>query len=83
METTQENSLCSYLYLKLAKTSCFSYYIICFFFYKIGAQEGRTGSAQEVGGWHWGREEVTGKGRRMNIVQIMYTHVCKCKNDTC
>jgi hypothetical protein len=19
----------------------------------------------------------------MNMVQIMYTHVCKCKNDTC
>jgi hypothetical protein len=22
-------------------------------------------------------------GRRMNMVKIMYTHVCKCKNDTC
>jgi hypothetical protein len=21
--------------------------------------------------------------RRMNVVQIMYKHVCKCKNDTC
>jgi hypothetical protein len=27
METTQENSQCSYLYLKLAKTSCFSFYL--------------------------------------------------------
>jgi hypothetical protein len=31
-------------------------------------------------GWQWwkrgdGRE----KGRRKNMVQIMYTHVCKCK----
>jgi hypothetical protein len=30
--------------------------------------------------WHWwegrGGEE---RGRRMNMVQIMYTHVCKCK----
>jgi hypothetical protein len=23
------------------------------------------------------------KYRRVNIMQIMYTHVCKCKNDTC
>jgi hypothetical protein len=23
------------------------------------------------------------RGRKMNMVQIMYTHVCKCKNDTC
>jgi hypothetical protein len=28
METTQGNSLCSYLYLKLAKISCFSYYLL-------------------------------------------------------
>jgi hypothetical protein len=28
--------------------------------------------------------EVVGKvGRRMNTVQIMCTHVCKCKNNTC
>jgi hypothetical protein len=31
-----------------------------------------------------GSGEVAGRGgRRMNTVQIMYTHVCKCKNDTC
>jgi hypothetical protein len=35
METTQGISLHSYLYLKLAKTPCFSYYLLCFFFYKI------------------------------------------------
>jgi hypothetical protein len=23
------------------------------------------------------------KGRRINTAQIIYTHVCKCKNDTC
>jgi hypothetical protein len=60
METTQGISLFIYLYLKLAKTPCFSYYL-CFFFYKIGEQEGGTGSA------HWevgtdGRREVVGKG---------------------
>jgi hypothetical protein len=32
---TQEISPYSYLYLKLAKTPCFSYYLLCFFFYKI------------------------------------------------
>jgi hypothetical protein len=60
METTQ-SSLYSYLYLKLAKKPCFS-----FFFYKIGEQEGRTGSAMR-----W----VAGGGRRRReVVQIMYTY---------
>jgi hypothetical protein len=43
-------SLHSYLYLKLAKMLCLSYYLFCFLFNKIG-EEGRTilpGS--EVGG---------------------------------
>jgi hypothetical protein len=30
METTQGISLYSYLYLKVAKTPCFSYYLLCF-----------------------------------------------------
>jgi hypothetical protein len=38
-----------YLYLKLEKTPCFSYYLLCFFFYKIEEQEGRTGSAWSPG----------------------------------
>jgi hypothetical protein len=50
METTQGNSLCRYLYLKLAKMLCFSFYLLWFFFYKIGEQEGRTGSGR--GGGH-------------------------------
>jgi hypothetical protein len=65
METTQGNSLYSYLYLKLAKTSCFSSYLLCFFFYEIGEQEGRTGSAGKVRGGVIGtsrRGEVAGKG---------------------
>jgi hypothetical protein len=61
IETTQGISLCSYLYLKLAKTPCFSFAFLYFFFYKIGEQEGRTGSAR------WGVDtggsgEVAGKG---------------------
>jgi hypothetical protein len=43
-------SLYSYLYLKLAKMLCLSYYCICFLFNKIG-EEGRTGSAWKRGWW--------------------------------
>jgi hypothetical protein len=80
METTHENTLCSYLYLKLAKHHvlfCF----LSFIFYKIGEQEGGTVSARRLalvegkGGWEM--------GRRMKKVQIIYTYACKCQNDTC
>jgi hypothetical protein len=37
-----------YLYLKIAKPPCFSFYL-CFFFYKTREQEGETDSA-----WGWG-----------------------------
>jgi hypothetical protein len=54
---------------------CFSFYLLSFFFYKIGRQAGRTGSA-------WGEELARVReerwceeGRKMNMVQIMYTHV--------
>jgi hypothetical protein len=47
---------------------------VSFFLNKIGEQEGKIGPI-------W--EEV-GKGcRRVNVVQILCTHVCKWKNDTC
>jgi hypothetical protein len=49
MEATLRISLYSYLYLKLAKTLCLSYYLLCFPFNKIGEQEGETGST-----WKWG-----------------------------
>jgi hypothetical protein len=76
-------SLCSYLYLKVAKMACFSYYLLYFLFYKIREEECRIGS-EGVGSWHqWERGGGREKGRRMNMVQIMYTHICKCKNDTC
>jgi hypothetical protein len=35
LETIQEFSLYSYFYLKLAKSRCFSYYLLSFFFNKI------------------------------------------------
>jgi hypothetical protein len=54
METTQGKSLCSYLYLKQAKTSFLSFYV--FFFYKTGEQEGGTdlgGRLTPVGEGRW------------------------------
>jgi hypothetical protein len=70
MEATLGIFLDSYLYLKLAKPLCLSYYFLNFLFNKIGEQEGRTSSAQKWG-WRNG-EEVT---------QTMYMDVSKCKND--
>jgi hypothetical protein len=84
METTQGISLYSYLYLKLAKTPCFSYYLLWFFFYKIREQEGRTGSAWgRVGVGTIGGEDGRERCRRINMVQIIYTHVYECKNCIC
>jgi hypothetical protein len=49
MEIPQGNSLCSYLYLKQVKMSCFLFYLLSFLFYKIGEQEGRTSPSQGEG----------------------------------
>jgi hypothetical protein len=40
---------------------------------------GNCGSGEDDGGKGGGRE----RGGRMNMVQTMYTHVYKCKIDTC
>jgi hypothetical protein len=81
MEITQGTSLCSYLYLKLAKMSCFSFYLFAFLLCKIREQEGGTGPAQReglapvaVGKW-W--------GKAVREVQKLYTYAYKYKNDTC
>jgi hypothetical protein len=75
MKRTQGNSLCSYLYLKLAKTSCF---------YLFSSTKSENRLAEQVLGGGGigtgGKEEVAGKGgRRMNTVHIMCTHLCECK----
>jgi hypothetical protein len=49
-----------------------------FFFYKIGEQAGRTGLIWGVGINGRGQEVGTGC-RRVNMVQILCTHVCKWK----
>jgi hypothetical protein len=85
METTQGNSLCSYLYLKLAKMSCFSFYLLSFFLLqnlRTGGQNRFCWGVGEVGTSGNGKGKGK-KGRRINTAQIIYTHVCKCKNDTC
>jgi hypothetical protein len=67
MEATLGISLYSYIYLKLAKTLCLSYFLLCFLVNQIGEQDGGTGCAQKWGGG--------------GMSQTMYTHVSKCKND--
>jgi hypothetical protein len=66
---------------------CFSYYILCFFFYKkkTGRQNRFCPGSREVGKGLVPRRRGDGgkKGRRMNMVQIMYTQVSKCSSDTC
>jgi hypothetical protein len=65
--------LCSYL--KQAKMS-FSFCL------QNQRTEGQTRSCLR-GRYQWEGEEV-GKGdRRVNVVQILFTHVWKGKNDTC
>jgi hypothetical protein len=69
MEVSQGNSLCRYL--KQTEVSFF-------FFYKIGEQEDRRGPVSGVR--TSGRREDVGKRcRRVNTVQILYTHISKWK----
>jgi hypothetical protein len=84
METTQEYYLCN---LSLSQTSkkCHVsfFYLLCFFFYNFEEHEGGTGF--DVGRcWHQWEDGGGGdRGKSMNTVQIMCTHVYKCKNGTC
>jgi hypothetical protein len=70
IEMSQGNSLCSYL--KQAKMSFF------FLFFSSTKLENRRVEEVCVLG------EVVEKGcRRVNMVQILCTYICRCKNDTC
>jgi hypothetical protein len=50
-------------------------------------QNWRTGGWNRFRGWGICTSGLGGhgreKGRRMNMVQTVCTHVCKCKTDTC
>jgi hypothetical protein len=56
MEAMLGIPLYSYPYLKLAKTQCLSYYLLCFLFNKIREQEGRICSARKRGSRRWWEE---------------------------
>jgi hypothetical protein len=71
MEAVLGISLYSYLYLKLAKTICLSYYLLCFLFNKMREQGGGTGSA-------WKQSGMVVRGQ---VAQTMYIHVSKIKKD--
>jgi hypothetical protein len=81
MELSQGNSLCSYLYLELAKMLCFSFSL----FSSAKSEKRRQNRSCGVGWRHVGTSgsrQMAGKGdKRVNIMQKMCTHVCKCKND--
>jgi hypothetical protein len=49
VKLSQGNSLCRFHYLKQAKMPPFSVYLLSFFFYNIGEEEGGT-----VPAWSWG-----------------------------
>jgi hypothetical protein len=66
--------LCSYL--KQIEMSSFP------LFYKIGEQEGRTGPVRGIGTSGSGKE-VGKECQRVNIVQIVCTHVCRWKKGAC
>jgi hypothetical protein len=68
LEMSQGKSLCSYL--KQTRMSFF------FVVYKFREQEGRTGPSCRS--WYHERREEVRKGcGRVNVVQILYTHVHK------
>jgi hypothetical protein len=52
------------------------------FFYKIREQEGRACPALGFG-TSGSREDVGRACRRVNMVPILCTHVCKWKNEVC
>jgi hypothetical protein len=68
MEAMLGISLYNYPYLKLAKTLCLSYYLLCFLLNKIGYK--RVEQVLPRSRVWWGE-----------VAQTMYTHVSKYKND--
>jgi hypothetical protein len=67
MEISQRNSLCSYLYLKLAKMSCFSFSL----FSSAKFENRRVEQVLPWGeGWHqWEGDEEGKWGKKVNTMQ--------------
>jgi hypothetical protein len=81
MEAMLGISLYSYLYPKVAKMLCLSYYPLCFLFNKIG-EEGRTSSVWKRGGERERKiGEGGGRGTGGKVAQTMYVHMNKYKNN--
>jgi hypothetical protein len=60
--------------------SCFSFYILSFVFCKKEAEQ----ILPRREGWHQWEGEGAGKGgRKLNTMQQICIHACKCNNDTC
>jgi hypothetical protein len=64
MEAMLGISLYSYLYLKVAKTLCLSYYLLHFFFNKIREQGAELFLPGSKEGWEDGGRGVWGRGKR-------------------
>jgi hypothetical protein len=77
MEAMLGIPLYSYLYLKVAKMLCLSYYLLCFLFNKIG-EVGRTGFSGNRGGWVG---EGGDRGQVEEAAQTMYAHMNKWINN--
>jgi hypothetical protein len=72
MEITQGISLHSYPYVKLAKTPCFSYYLLRFSSTKLENKREEQVLPSSGGG---------GGSNNVYIYIYIYTYICKCNND--
>jgi hypothetical protein len=79
MEATQGVSLYSCLYLKLSKTLCLSYYLLCFFFNKIREEEEGMEGGDQAMYTHLGEcknDKIKNISHLLRIILISYFHKC-------
>jgi hypothetical protein len=75
MEATLGISLYRYLYPRLAKTLCLSYYLLCFLFNKIGEEEGRTCGGEQK------NDTVSIVGKWMELESIILNKIRQIQKD--
>jgi hypothetical protein len=83
MRTTQGNSLFSYL---ISNNQNYHVFLFIFSFSSTKPENRRQNMSCPRRWWegHQWEGEVVGKGDiRVNTVQKMCTHACRCKTDTC